>query len=1429
NESLVIEAGVVVDFEGHFRFTIHGELTALGATNDSIRFTRVTNDPAMLPDSAGLADTSNYTGSWAGIEYQTWTSSVSNFSHCIFEFISTVDNTGIPYNSHKAPFHFGGDGYMYMTHSVIRNNLGTNCGGIYTSDHAFIDSCMVRDNIAYGTDNFSVQTAGGIYIYSSEDGEVTNSMIINNRAYGHSAGGGIKIYAGSPLIINNFISNNRSFQNTVSGGGIMCGSSYPRIIQNLIVNNECSSAGGIYYQAGGGKLYNNTICNNLSHRSDGAGLRFEGSSGTIATNNILYGNENSIGLAQISLSSMSSQPVVKYNLIGMGMGEIVGQDNGAIMESDNLFGNPSIFNPTAFTGNGILSKPEDWYLSDNSFLINEGNVEPINQFSIEKDMAGNRRINYGHVDPGCFEFRVESYTPAATISSPEVWIADTVHITKETRLNAKVTIYPGVVILSDGNHNIYAWDSLYAIGTANAPILFTIKDTAGFSNAASDSGGWGHIDCQGFDPRVFKHCVFEFGKVYRTIDEERGLITGRSNGNVHVEKCVFRNCHMIHSSLVYTFSGPNYIVKGCTFYNNKITSTAGLIMLVNGSNYLVRDNLIYNNDCEQRIVSLGGANIDFINNSIYHNNGQVTMGTCFNINCVNNTIVNNSSGASIWTGDNARIINSIIPELSISQEGYEIISSYVPANLCTGDKCTDLLTEAPVFNNPLPYSGIGPMEEILLADYSLSNVSPGINFGATDTAGLKLSSLDLTGNQRINDGRIDIGAYENQGSLPEITSQPVGGTFCLGEDHVLEVEYDGSDTVTFKWFKDGAYVVGQDKDKTLELDSILTVDEGNYHCEINNSYGKVLSTTVYIKVNVKPDILVQPEDTWHESGKSLSFHIVYTGSSPITFQWEKDGELIPGEELPEYRFTPADSSHEGNYTCTVTNACGVAETEPAAVYLSPQICMVTVSSTTGHNLVVWEKKSKAPIMAYRIYRESIAAGIYDRLTTIAYDELSVFVDTNADPTVQAYLYKITALDTANNETDIDLCRPHKTIHLLVTTNPELNTTQLSWDRYYGFEYQTYTIYRSSTGVNFDPVHSLSASLNSWTDPSPTTGDLFYRMAVEKPDPCVPEGGGKKAGTGPYQHSLSNMDNNKLKAGENPPDSIMLGNHTIDENLLPGSLVGRLTTRDVDTLDYYTYHLVSGDGDDDNSSFSLIGDLLVSATTFDYETKSTLSVRIRTTDNAAFYLEKAFTITINDTGEESGSTTGSTPPDTVKLDNNSILENNLFGDLVGRFGTVDKDTFDVHTYHLVSGTGDDDNGLFMILGDMLMAAFKFDFEMKNQYMIRVRATDLGSNHIEESFIINIVDVNEPALGMTSVNTGSVNAYPNPFSHATTIRFHNPSNETYKLILMDLSGKVYRIVDNVTTSQYVLKRETLRKGLYLLELRGPETYRTKLVIE
>ncbi|HEC41825.1 MAG TPA: hypothetical protein ENI20_03245, partial [Bacteroides sp.] len=55
------------------------------------------------------------------------------------------------------------------------------------------------------------------------------------------------------------------------------------------------------------------------------------------------------------------------------------------------------------------------------------------------------------------------------------------------------------------------------------------------------------------------------------------------------------------------------------------------------------------------------------------------------------------------------------------------------------------------------------------------------------------------------------------------------------------------------------------------------------------------------------------------------------------------------------------------------------------------------------------------------------------------------------------------------------------------------------------------------------------SINNYTDTDPNAliKRYFYRVAGVLKDPCYASEG-KKAGTGPYLHSLSNMDDNKLK-------------------------------------------------------------------------------------------------------------------------------------------------------------------------------------------------------------------------------------------------------------------------------------------------------------
>ena len=86
--------------------------------------------------------------------------------------------------------------------------------------------------------------------------------------------------------------------------------------------------------------------------------------------------------------------------------------------------------------------------------------------------------------------------------------------------------------------------------------------------------------------------------------------------------------------------------------------------------------------------------------------------------------------------------------------------------------------------------------------------------------------------------------------------------------------------------------------------------------------------------------------------------------------------------------------------------------------------------------------------------------------------------------------------------------------------------------------------------------------------------------------------------------------------------------------------------------------------------------------------------------------------------------------------------------IGTFSTTDPDVLDTHTYSLVSGSGDDDNGLFNISTDAIAFTSAPDFEAptdagdtpnNNTYAVRVQTSDGNGGTFEQAFIITVTDV------------------------------------------------------------------------------------------
>jgi hypothetical protein len=72
------------------------------------------------------------------------------------------------------------------------------------------------------------------------------------------------------------------------------------------------------------------------------------------------------------------------------------------------------------------------------------------------------------------------------------------------------------------------------------------------------------------------------------------------------------------------------------------------------------------------------------------------------------------------------------------------------------------------------------------------------------------------------------------------------------------------------------------------------------------------------------------------------------------------------------------------------------------------------------------------------------------------------------------------------------------------------------------------------------------------------------------------------------------------------------------------------------------------------------------------------------------------------------------------------------------------------------------------------------------------------------------------------------YPNPMVNQTKIEFENKNRKTYRLIVVDASGRIVRIINNITNDNVIINREQLKPGLHILNLQGEETYKGKLIV-
>jgi len=244
-----------------------------------------------------------------------------------------------------------------------------------------------------------------------------------------------------------------------------------------------------------------------------------------------------------------------------------------------------------------------------------------------------------------------------------------------------------------------------------------------------------------------------------------------------------------------------------------------------------------------------------------------------------------------------------------------------------------------------------------------------------------------------------------------------------------------------------------------------------------------------------------------------------------------------------------------------------------------------------------------------------------------------------------------------------------------------------------------------------------------------------------------------------------------------PTDIALSNSTIDESNPTGTTVGNLSSVDEDENESFTYQLVAGTGSDDNASFGISGSQLQSGVVFDFETKSSYSVRVQTTDKDGLTYEEVFSITINDLPAQV----------TDVLAGSQTFDENLnTGTSVATLTTTGEDLSGSYTYALVSGAGDADNADFTIDGDQLKTNAAFNFESQSNYSIRIESNDGGGNVAAFNLNFTVNDVSESPTALAIDNSTIAENSATGTAVGTFTTTDEDAGETYTYTLVTGTG-------------------------------------------
>ncbi len=209
-----------------------------------------------------------------------------------------------------------------------------------------------------------------------------------------------------------------------------------------------------------------------------------------------------------------------------------------------------------------------------------------------------------------------------------------------------------------------------------------------------------------------------------------------------------------------------------------------------------------------------------------------------------------------------------------------------------------------------------------------------------------------------------------------------------------------------------------------------------------------------------------------------------------------------------------------------------------------------------------------------------------------------------------------------------------------------------------------------------------------------------------------------------------------------PTNLSLSSNTVAENAANGTVVGTVSGTDPDSGDTKMYSLTNSAGGRFAINSSTGAITVANSSLLDYEATTSHSVTVRVTDSGGLTYDETVTINLTNVNE--------TPTD-LSLSSNTVAENSSNGTVIGTVSGTDPDASDTKTYSFTDSAG----GRFAInstTGQITVADGNLlNYENATSHSVTVRVTDSVGLTYDETFTINLTNVNEAPSGADATVT------------------------------------------------------------------------------